>query len=129
MPSNIVDSLLNSAKDLTGPLANYLGASEGSVKSAMGATVPALLAGLMQKAATPQGASDVFQWITAPSIDTGVLPNAQALASPDRAGSLISLGSSLLGKLFGDKATQLTGLSRGGSSASAARSCELRMRD
>jgi outer membrane protein OmpA-like peptidoglycan-associated protein len=107
MPTNIVESLLSSAKDLTGPLANYLGASEGSVKSAMGAAVPALLAGLMQKAATPQGASDLFQWITAPAIDTGIPPIADAVANPDRAGSLVSLGSSLLGKLFGDKTTQL----------------------
>ena len=108
MPINIVESLLNSAKDLTGPLANYLGAPEGTVKSAMASAVPVLLAGLMQKAAAPQGANDVFQWVTAPSIDTGILSGAEALANPDRAGSLVSLGSNLLSKVFGDKTTQLT---------------------
>lgn len=107
MPVNIVDSLLSSSKDLIGPLTSYLGASEGTVKSAMGAAVPALLAGLMQKASTPQGASDLFQSITSANIDTGVLTNPQALTNPDSAASLTSLGSNLLSKLFGDKAGPL----------------------
>ena len=107
MPINIVDSLLNSSKDLIGPLTSSLGASEGTVKSAMNAAIPALLGGLMQKASTTQGASELFQLITAPSIDAGVLSNPQALTNPDSAASLTSLGNNLLSKVFGDRAGQI----------------------
>ena len=107
MPINIVDSLLSSSKDLIGPLTSSLGISEGTLKSAMNAAVPALLGGLMQKASSTQGASELFQWITAPNIDTGVLANPQALTNPESAAALTSLGSTLVNKLFGDRACPL----------------------
>jgi len=107
MPINVVDSLLSSSKDLIGPITSYLGISEGTAKSAMNVAVPALLGGLMQKASTTQGASELFQSITAPNIDTGVLSNPQALSNPESAASMTSLGTTLLSKLLGDRGGQL----------------------
>jgi outer membrane protein OmpA-like peptidoglycan-associated protein len=75
--------------------------------------VPALLGGMMSKAATPQGAGDLFKMVQGLNIDTGSLGNiagmlAGAAGGGGGASALQSMGTSLLtGLLGGDKTNNL----------------------
>jgi outer membrane protein OmpA-like peptidoglycan-associated protein len=75
--------------------------------------MPALLGGMMSKAATPQGAGDLFKMVQGLNIDTGSLGNiagmlAGAAGGGGGASALQSMGTSLLtGLLGGDKTNNL----------------------
>ena len=134
MSVNILE-LLNSGigKQLIGQAGSMLGESDSGIQSAVGSMMPALLGGMMSKAATPQGAGDLFKMVQGLNIDTGSLGNiagmlagaagggggASALSSvagikPSSASSLLSLGAPLVmgvvKKMVGDGGLDASGL-------------------
>ena len=114
MSINILE-LLNSGigKQLIGQAGSMLGESDSGIQSAVGSMMPALLGGMMSKAATPQGAGDLFKMVQGLNIDTGSLGNiagmlAGAAGGGGGASALQSMGTSLLtGLLGGDKTNNL----------------------
>lgn len=110
MSINILE-LLNSGigKQLIGEAGKMLGESDSGIQSAVGSMMPALLGGMMSKAATPQGAGDLFKMVQGLNLDTGSLGNIAGLINgAGGAGALQSVGTQLLsGLLGGDKANGL----------------------
>ena len=113
MSVNILE-LLNSGigKQLIGQAGSMLGESDSGIQSAVGSMMPALLGGMMSKAATPQGAGDLFKMVQGLNIDTGSLGNIAGMlagaAGGGGASALQSMGTSLLtGLLGGDKTNNL----------------------
>lgn len=103
MAMNILDALSGSVgKELIGQASRYLGESEAGTSSAVGALMPALLGGMMQKASTGQGAADLFKLVTGPNVDTNMLGSLAGLFSGgSNTSALTSLGSSLAASLIG----------------------------
>ena len=103
MAMNILDALSGSVgKELIGQASRYLGESEAGTTSAVGALMPALLGGMMQKASTGQGAADLFKLVTGPNIDTNMLGSLAGLFSGgSNTSALTSLGTSLATSLLG----------------------------
>ncbi len=114
MSVNILE-LLNSGigKQLIGQAGSMLGESDSGIQSAVGSMMPALLGGMMSKAATPQGAGDLFKMVQGLNIDTGSLGDiagmlAGAAGGGGGASALQSMGTTLLsGLLGGDKTNNL----------------------
>lgn len=85
-------------------ISSFLGESTENTNSALGNALPAILGGVMQKASTTQGASDLLNTIRTGGYDGSVLSNLGGLLDDVKSTStLASLGSGLLGNLFGDK--------------------------
>jgi len=85
----------------------FLGESQGATQSALGSLLPAVLGGIAQKGATPDGASSLLSLMSNSSLDTGLLGNIAGLFGSGGSGasSLMKLGTStLVPALFGDKA-------------------------
>ena len=103
MAMNILDALSGSVgKELIGQASRYLGESEAGTTSAVGALMPALLGGMMQKASTGQGAADLFKLVTGSNIDTNMLGSLAGLFSGgSNTSALTSLGTSLATSLLG----------------------------
>lgn len=92
-------------------ISSFLGESTENTNAALGSALPAILGGVMQKASTIQGASDLLSTIRTGGYDGGVLDNFGGLLDDVKSTStLTSLGSGLLGNIFGDKLGALTGL-------------------
>jgi outer membrane protein OmpA-like peptidoglycan-associated protein len=105
MAENLVDMLqIALSRTFSGELANHLGESGTTTRSALGAAVPALLAGLLQQGATPAGAAELQRRVTDPQIDLGLTGNIGSWldGGPKMAG-LLSQGSGLLSWLFGSR--------------------------
>ncbi|MFY7908298.1 MAG: DUF937 domain-containing protein [Emticicia sp.] len=82
----------------------FLGESSENTHSALASALPAILGGVMQKASTTQGASDLLNTIRTGGYDGSVLSNLGGLLDDVKSTStLASLGSGLLGNIFGDK--------------------------
>lgn len=106
MSVNLLDLVKQSAGgDLAGMAAKFLGESEEATSSALSALLPAVLGGMAQKASTADGANGLLSLVTGPNVDTGILGNLDALfgGGGSKATALMSVGSTLLGSLFGDK--------------------------
>lgn len=105
MAINLLEMMSNSVgQQLIGQAGSFLGASESSMKSAVGAALPALLAGIMQKGATPSGASSLMGLLDTPGLDSNIVNNLGSyLGGGTKTSDLLSMGSSLLSNLFGDK--------------------------
>ncbi len=85
-------------------ISSFLGESSENTHSALKSALPAILGGVMQKASTTQGASDLLNTIRTGGYDGGVLDNLGGLLDDVKSTSTIaSLGSGLLGNIFGDK--------------------------
>lgn len=92
-------------------ISSFLGESTENTNSALGSALPAILGGVMQKASTTQGASDLLNTIRTGGYDGGVLENLGGLLDDVKSTStLASLGSGLLGNIFGDKLGALNSL-------------------
>jgi outer membrane protein OmpA-like peptidoglycan-associated protein len=96
----------------------FLGESESATSSALGGLLPAVLGGIAQKGATPDGASALLSMINGANLDTSVLGNVAGLfgAGGSGANALMKAGTaSLVPALFGDKSSglvnALTGMS------------------
>ncbi|MGL4809423.1 MAG: DUF937 domain-containing protein, partial [Giesbergeria sp.] len=88
----------------------FLGESQGATQSAMSSLLPAVLGGIAQKGATPQGASGLMSLINGANLDVSSLGNIAGLFGSGGSGinALLKMGtSSLVPGLFGDKAGAL----------------------
>jgi len=106
MSVNLLDLVKQSAGgDLAGMAAKFLGESEGATSSALSALLPAVLGGMAQKASTQDGAKSLLSLVTGPNVDTGILGNLASLFGDggSKATALMSVGSTLMSSLFGDK--------------------------
>src|SRR5262245_35071547 len=105
MAENLVEMLKNSlTSTLAGDASTYLGESGATTKAALGAAIPAVLAGLAQQGSTPSGAAQLFETITGPQVDSGLANNFGSwLAGGNKTAGLLSQGSALLRGLFGER--------------------------
>ena len=108
MAVNLLEMLQGSlGPTLAREASRYLGESETATRSAVGAALPALLAGLAQQGSTSSGAAELFRTLTGSRIDTGFMNNLGGmLAGGDK--SVLSLGGTLLSSLFGDRTGAMT---------------------
>jgi len=88
----------------------FLGESESTTMSAMTGLLPAVLGGIAQKGATPDGASSLLSLIDGAKLEPSVLGNVAGLFGGGGTGAnaLMKAGTaSLVPALFGDKASGL----------------------
>jgi hypothetical protein len=88
----------------------FLGESQGATQSALSSLLPAVIGGIAQKGATPQGASGLMSLLNGANLDVASLGNIAGLFGAGGSGvnALLKAGtSSLVPGLFGDKAGAL----------------------
>ena len=110
MAVNLISMFTDSiAKDLAGKAAGMLGESPKATETAVSNIFPALLGGMLGMSKQPSGAEQLFKMVTSPDIDTGMLDDiAGLLGGGAKTDSLLSMGGSLLGTLFGGKSNAVT---------------------
>ena len=97
--------------DFSKLVSQFLGEPQGSAQSALGLLLPAVLGGIAQKGATPQGATSLMSLINGANLDVGSLGNIEGLFGSGGAGanSLLKSGTaSLVSGLFGNKGDALS---------------------
>lgn len=105
MAVNLLDLLSREINDdVISGFASALGESSGATKSALSSVMPALLGGVMSKASTAQGASDLLRLAEQHGLD-GSKPGALAgaLGALGGTNSVMKLGSALLPAIFGTR--------------------------
>ncbi|MBK7082247.1 MAG: DUF937 domain-containing protein [Betaproteobacteria bacterium] len=88
----------------------FLGESQGPTQSALTSLLPAVLGGIVQKGATPDGAGGLLSLINGANLDVNLLGNLAGLFGGGGSGvnALLKTGtSSLVPALFGDKSGAL----------------------
>jgi outer membrane protein OmpA-like peptidoglycan-associated protein len=125
MAINLLETLTEAlGSQIAKQASEYLGEPENTTKSALGFILPALLGSLSKQGSTPDGADSLLKTLGGANIDSGLLGNIAGLFSDKtKTDSLVSLGTSLAGSLFGDKVgsivstiASLTGLKSSSSS-------------
>ena len=104
-------NLLSLAQDALGEdfsklAGQFLGESQGSTQTALSSLLPAVIGGIAQKGATPQGASGLMSLINGANLDVSSLGNIAGLFGAGGTGvnALLKAGTgSLVPGLFGDK--------------------------
>jgi len=103
MAINLMD-LVKSAISSSG-VADQIGSAAGLDKSktnsAIDAAIPVLLGGLMKKASTPSGASELSNFFKKQDAEPSILDNLGSLVSGGATSKLLGMGSSLLPMLLG----------------------------
>lgn len=96
--------------NFAGALGQFLGESPSVTSSGLSAVLPALMGGLVNKGSTAEGANGLLTMLNNPQIDSGILGSLGGLFGngTSQASGLVSLGTTLLGSLFGDKVGGLT---------------------
>ncbi len=92
--------------DFTKLAGQFLGESPGSTQTALSSLLPAVIGGIAQKGATPQGASGLMSLINGANLDVSSLSNIAGLFGSGGSGvnALLKAGTgSLVPGLFGDK--------------------------
>jgi outer membrane protein OmpA-like peptidoglycan-associated protein len=95
--------------DAISAVASAIGESSGATRSAMGSLMPAILGGLMSKASTAQGASDLLKLAEQSGLDGskfGTLASAASALGGIHA--LLKLGAPLLPAIFGPRQNSVT---------------------
>src|SRR5688572_30623236 len=88
------------SSDLVGKIAGSLGESSSSTMGAIGAAAPALLAGLLNKGSTTQGANDILGLLRQGGFDSRGVNLGSALAGGgDGLSNLVKMGAPLLGSI------------------------------
>ncbi|GAB2828315.1 DUF937 domain-containing protein [Ferruginibacter profundus] len=109
MSFNLIDAAKNLfTNELVGKASAYLGESETGVSKAISGILPTVISGLINKAATHEGAATVANMV-AEQHNTGILNNLGSFFGND-GGSLLNKGAGLLNGLFGHKADGIIGL-------------------
>jgi OOP family OmpA-OmpF porin len=108
MSANLFDLIQSSlGPTLAREASRYIGESETTTRSAVGAALPGILAGVMQQGSTSSGAAELFRSLTGSQTDAGLISKLGGmLASGDK--SVLSLGNTLIGSLFGDRTGAMT---------------------
>lgn len=126
MATNLLEMLTETlGSQFAKQASEFLGESESTTKSALGLALPALLGGLAKQGSTLDGAASLLKTLGGSNVDTGLLGNIAGLFSEKgKTDSLVTLGTSLLGNVFGDKVgsiastiASLTGLKSSSSSS------------
>lgn len=126
MATNLLEMFTDAIGDqIASQASQYLGESESGTKSALGMLLPALLGGVAKHGSTVSGAADLLKTLGGAQLDTGLLGNLAGLFSGGgRTDALVSLGTTLVKGVFGDKAgslvdtvASLTGLKSSSSSS------------
>lgn len=103
MAINLMD-LVKSAISSSG-VADQIGSAAGLDKSktnsAIDAAIPVLLGGLMKKASTPSGATELSNFFKKQDAEPSILDNLGSLVSGGATSKLLGMGSSLLPMLLG----------------------------
>lgn len=110
MSFDILESLNSTlGGPITRQLSSSLGETEEGTRNAVRSIGPTMLAGLMQQAATPSGAADMFRAVNDDRIDTSIVGKLGNLIG-NRGGmdSMRGLGESLAGTLFGNRGGAVT---------------------
>ncbi len=108
MSLNLLDLVKGQLTDeVVGKAASFLGESKESTETGLTNAIPALLGGVMSKASSKEGASDLLGMVTKPEV-TGVLGNLTSLFGGSESGS--NLGAGLLKGVLGDKLGGVTDL-------------------
>ncbi len=96
--------------NFAGALGQFLGESPSVTATGLSAVLPALIGGLVNKGSTTEGANGLLTMLNNPQIDSGILGSLENLFGngSSQASGLVSLGTTLLGSLFGDKVGGLT---------------------
>lgn len=123
MVQNIIALLKDQLNDnVVGKIAGFLGENKSGVTSAVGSALPSLLLGLMKKGTEPGGAEQLVQTLQEGKHDGAILDDlGSVLGGGSATTDLLSSGKTLLGSIFGDKASGLGDLiaSAGGISKNA----------
>ncbi|WP_276485352.1 OmpA family protein [Paraflavitalea pollutisoli] len=110
MSFNLVDSVKSLfTSDLTSKMASSFGESEGSIQKALSGAIPAVLAGLLNKAGTTDGISSILN-LSKDAASSGVLSNLGGFAS---SGGLVTKGLDWLKSIFGSRFDSITSLISG----------------
>ena len=111
MALNILEMLTDALGDeIVNQASAYLGESKAGTQAGLSMILPALLGGLANKGSTVDGAGSLLDVLRGPDVDSGLLGNLAGLFSGGmRTESLVSLGSSLVKGLLGEKAAALAG--------------------
>ena len=82
----------------------WLGESEENTRAAVRSVGPTLMAGVLQRAGTPAGVSEIFRQVTGDRIDSGIAGRLVGLfGNRGSFESLQTTGESLTGMLFGER--------------------------
>ena len=109
MAANLMEMMQSSlAPTLTREASRFLGESESATQGALGAALPALLGGLMNKASTAEGAGSLFSMLNGPNVDARAVSSlGDSLSRGSDANVLLKTGAGFVSNLFGGKAGEL----------------------
>lgn len=110
MSVNLLDLAQGYMTDaIVGKAASFLGESSKVTKSGMDHVLPALLGGIMNKAGTPSGASELFNMVNRSEFGGSFLDNIGNQIGGSN-NSMSDLSGNLLSSLFGNKQSGITDL-------------------
>lgn len=108
MSFNLLDSVKGLfSSDLISKMSSSFGESEGGIQKAIGGAIPAVLAGLLNKAGSTDGAASLLNQ-SKDAASSGILGNLGGLL--DGGGNLLGKGMDMLKGLFGDKTHAITSM-------------------
>lgn len=90
-----------SSSGVADQIGSAVGLDKSKTNSAIDAAIPVLLSGLMKKASTPSGASELSNIFKKQDAEPSILDNLGSLVSGGASSKLLSMGSSLLPMLLG----------------------------
>jgi outer membrane protein OmpA-like peptidoglycan-associated protein len=103
MAVNLIDLLKSEfSSDVVSQVASFIGENPAATQKAVGAALPALLGAMSNKAATSQGAGELFSMLDKGGFGTNQLGSlASILGGTSGAADLVKMGGPLLGSLLG----------------------------
>jgi OmpA-OmpF porin, OOP family len=105
MAINLLDMLKGAiGNELTGQASKLLGESSSGTQSAIGAILPALLGGMVKQGSSLDGATKLLGLITGSGVNANIMGSLGSLLGGGNSSAITSLGTQLIGSLFGDKA-------------------------
>ena len=109
MPSSLLSGLTDLFKSqLLGPLAAQSGESESSISRGFEVGSGSLITGLASKLGQPGLGKQIFDMISGPGNDPGLLNNAKSLLTGGSGAPANSLASNLLSTVFGSQQSAIT---------------------
>ena len=103
MAINLMDLVKTaiSSSGVADQIGSAVGLDKSKTNSAIDAAIPVLLSGLMKKASTPSGASELSNIFKKQDAEPSILDNLGSLVSGGASSKLLGMGSSLLPMLLG----------------------------
>ena len=103
MAINLMDLVKTaiSSSGVADQIGSAVGLEKSKTNSAIEAAIPVLLGGLMKKASTPSGATELSNFFKKQDAEPSILDNLGSLVSGGASSKLLGMGSSLLPMLLG----------------------------